>query len=246
MISGKFNVGNLVAGAIAQAWKISRCPSGERQFAFVFLELHYYRKRCWTMTCLVLKTNVFEYVVLHTMPTTNKTLFAYMYSAIALLPEMMQNHDVLCFGKNNVFVNILRLLIQCHLSINVMFNSRLFEFAVQFAFVWICIFLDVMFNSRLFEFCIITGNDAEPWRFLLLNTNDFEYIVLYTMPTNNKALFANMHSAIALLPEMMQNHDVLCFVTTMFCIYFAAVDSMPYIHKKTVFAYVFLELHYYH
>ena len=52
------------------------------------------------------------------------------------------------------------------------------------------------------------------------------------MPINNKALFAKMHSAIALLPEMMQNHDVLCFVTTMFCIYFAAVDSMPYIHIK--------------
>ena len=63
------------------------------------------------------------------------------------------------------------------------------------------------------------------------------------MPINNKALFPNMHSAIALLPEMMQNHEVLCFVTTMFCIYFAAVDSVRYIHKKKmVFAYVFLEL----
>ena len=52
------------------------------------------------------------------------------------------------------------------------------------------------------------------------------------MPTNNKTLFAYMYSAIALLPEMMQKHDVLCFVTTMLCIYFAAVDSMPYIHKQ--------------
>jgi len=69
---------------------------------------------------------------------------------------------------------------------------------------------------------IITGNDAEPWRFLVLQTNVFEHIFLHTMPINNKALFANMHSAIALLPEMMQNHDVLWFVTTMFCIYFAA------------------------
>ena len=64
----------------------------------------------------------------------------------------------------------------------------------------------------------VSANDAEPWRFLFLKTNVFEYIFLYTMPINNKALFANMHSAIALLPEMMQNHDVLCFVTTMFCI----------------------------